>query len=86
MNKSKTSTNVSTKDIYDLLIPHAGRHEMAKQQPLTEQQRDEIIKQITEAQAAKGISDNKMAGLVGCNPSVLSQIKRKIYTGRSHEH
>ena len=72
--------------IYDLLEPHAGRHDMAQQRPLTEQDRAEIIKQLKEVQAANTISDAKMAGLVGCNSSVLSQIKRGIYTGNTDKY
>lgn len=60
--------------------------DVTESQPLTEQQRNEILAELREYQAAKDLPDWKMARLIGCSPAVWSQMKRAKYTGNTDKY
>jgi DNA transposition AAA+ family ATPase len=49
--------------------------------PLTQQDRDRIIGEVNEIATARRIKNGTLAGILGCSPAVISQLKAGKYAG-----
>ena len=54
--------------------------------PLTDQEQKRIVKQVVELQAAETISHSAVARILGCSPSVWSQVRNGKYKGDREEY
>jgi len=54
--------------------------------PLTDQERKRIVTEVAELQAAESLPNTQVARIIGCSPSVWSQVRAGKYKGDTEEY